>query len=977
MADRIRIFISSPGDVVEERRRTAIVINRLAHEFARFFDVSAVLWEYEPMLASGSFQDAIVRPSDADIVVLILWSRLGTPLPDPYQGIDGRRPVTGTEWEFEDALAHRRSAGVPDLLVYRKETPGRADFEHEDQLENARQQWRALQGFWSRHFVSDEGRFTAAFNTFRDLDGLEAALEQHLRQLLRQRLPSAAVRGDASEITWTGGSPFRGLEAYQAEHAAVFFGREQAEKEVIEALASQAEAGMAALVVLGASGSGKSSLIRAGVIPTLTVPGVVTGVSLWRSALFRPGGAVGDVFDRLARAMIQQGLPELPDTGIDIAALAQQWRTAPAQGAMPVGVGLRAAQNVNQSAASGAPRLVLLVDQLEELFTFTDTGERAGFVALLTALASSGQVWLILTMRSDFYHRIDDAPGLRELATGRQYSLAPPRPAEIGEIVRRPAAAAGLRYAIDEASGLGLDAIIAEAAAQDPAALPLLSFALDELYRRDIADSRSDTLTVVTYRAFGGLEGAIAERAEEVCAALPGDAVEAVLRELVTLREDQDEASVRPALRVDAATTPEREHVIESLVAARLIVSTGTPAGPVLRLAHEALIRHWPRLRDLIAADREFLRVRTRLQQDRDLWESEGRSVDLLLPRGKRLAEGAELLTTRRGDLDTGIAAFIEASVARERMLSRRQLRRTQIFAATVAVLGLAAIGFGIFAERQREAAAQNLVKARQGLARAKGQEGYLANNQGRYDDSLAAFREALQIREDLVKHGLKAPFEDRNIGVNRRDVANALRMKGDIPGAIDEYRSSQQQFDKLHAADPHDEKLRDDLAIDDVGLGELLVLQKDFDGGQTAFEAAIEVLQTLVADDPKTADWPNNLAVAHYDLGLMQLTQGKAADAAGHFAASWELRQELCDRYPQNTSFKLRLLYSDYQLGVSRYQQGDLDGALTALNAAEQLTTLKQVQNAFSAGDMALLQDALKQARADVGARDASPPKP
>jgi len=122
MADRrVRIFISSPGDVVEERRRAAIVINRLAHEFARFFDLSAVLWEYEPMLASGSFQDAIVRPSDADIVVLILWSRLGTPLPEPYCGIDGRRPVTGTEWEFEDALARRQLAGVPDLLVYRKE----------------------------------------------------------------------------------------------------------------------------------------------------------------------------------------------------------------------------------------------------------------------------------------------------------------------------------------------------------------------------------------------------------------------------------------------------------------------------------------------------------------------------------------------------------------------------------------------------------------------------------------------------------------------------------------------------------------------------------------------------------------------------------------------------------------------------------------------------------------------------------------
>ncbi|HTZ37152.1 MAG TPA: hypothetical protein VMB84_14065, partial [Stellaceae bacterium] len=470
MADqRLRIFISSPGDVADERRRAAIVINRLAHEFARFFDLTAVLWEYEPMLASGNFQDAIVRPSEADIVVMILWSRLGTPLPDPYQGIDGRRPVTGTEWEFEDALAHRRSAGVPDLLVYRKEAPGRADFDHEEQLEAARQQWRALQAFWSRHFVSDEGRFTAAFNTFRDLDGLEAALEQHLRQLLRQRLSGAASRGDASEITWTSGSPFRGLEAYQAEHAAIFFGREQAEKEVIEALAGNAEAGIAALVVLGASGSGKSSLIRAGVIPTLTVPGVVTGVSLWRSALFRPGGAVGDVFDRLAGAVVRQGLPELPGAGIETAALAQQWRGAPAQGALPVGGGLRAAQQAAPAAAAGAPRLVLLVDQFEELFTLADPGERAGFVALLTALAASGHVWLIATLRSDFYHRIDDAPGLRELATGRQYSLAPPRPAELGEIVRRPAAAAGLRYGIEEASGLGLDAIIAEAAAQDPA----------------------------------------------------------------------------------------------------------------------------------------------------------------------------------------------------------------------------------------------------------------------------------------------------------------------------------------------------------------------------------------------------------------------------------------------------------------------------------------------------------------------------
>lgn len=102
MAQPIKIFISSPGDVNDERRRAALVISRLKREFVRFFEISAVLWEYEPMLSSGHFQDIIDPPSAADIVVLILWSRLGTPLPAKtetreYKGLDGRTPVTGTE----------------------------------------------------------------------------------------------------------------------------------------------------------------------------------------------------------------------------------------------------------------------------------------------------------------------------------------------------------------------------------------------------------------------------------------------------------------------------------------------------------------------------------------------------------------------------------------------------------------------------------------------------------------------------------------------------------------------------------------------------------------------------------------------------------------------------------------------------------------------------------------------------------------
>ncbi|HTZ36612.1 MAG TPA: tetratricopeptide repeat protein, partial [Stellaceae bacterium] len=472
------------------------------------------------------------------------------------------------------------------------------------------------------------------------------------------------------------------------------------------------------------------------------------------------------------------------------------------------------------------------------------------------------------------------------------------------------------------------------------------------------------------YRRLGGLEGAIAERAEEVCAELPASAGAAVLRELVTLRQDQDEASARPALRAEAATTPEREQVVDLLVAARLVVSTGTPAGPVLRLAHEALIRHWPRLRDLIAADREFFRTRTRLQQDRDRWEAEGRPVDLLLPHGKRLAEGAELLATRGDDLDPGTAGFIAASVTRDRVLSRRQLRRTQIFAGTVAVLALAAIGFGGAAELQRVKAARSLVQAQQGLARAKGQEGYLALSQGRYDDALAAFRMALQIRETLVRNGLKEPIEQRNIGVNRRDVANSLRAKGDMPGAIAEYRSSRAQFEKLLAGKPGDELLRDDIAIDDIGLGELLTLQKDFDAARTEYAAGIEVLKALVADDPDKIDWPNNLSGAHYDLGMLLLRQGDAAGAAEQFTASQGLRRALCDKFPQSPVFKVRLLYADYQLGTARRRQGELDAALAAFTAAEGLAA--QVKDGLSAGDMGRVEQAVKETRDDIAARGA-----
>jgi hypothetical protein len=398
LPEPLRIFISSPGDVIEERRRAAIVIGRMRREFSRFFEISPILWEYEPMLASGHFQDVIEKPSNTDIVVVILWSRLGTDLPtDRYKGLDGRTPVTGTEWEFEDGLSAHRDKGTPDLLVYRKTSPAYVSFSNPDELARAHHQWDDLQAFWLRHFVNTDGTFKAAFNSFTELDGFEQQLTTHLRGLLQTHLKRLEEAGKGRAVAWHEGSPFMGLAPFDPQHAAIFFGRELAEQQVVETLARRAEAGEAFVAVLGPSGSGKSSLIRAGVLPLIESPGVVSVSSGWRRLILTPAELGADPFAGLAlRLMAVDALPEVAALG-SMADLAARLRTAPGEAALAIKAALYAAVGADgRKPGETPPRLILLVDQLEELFTSPgfDDEARAAFAALLTALAHSGAVWV-------------------------------------------------------------------------------------------------------------------------------------------------------------------------------------------------------------------------------------------------------------------------------------------------------------------------------------------------------------------------------------------------------------------------------------------------------------------------------------------------------------------------------------------------------------------------------------------------------
>lgn len=706
----LRIFISSPSDVRPERLIAERVVARLAREFAYHFRIEPVLWEREPLIATEHFQTMIQPPSETDIVVVILWSKLGTPLPaEKFRRLDGSAGVTGTEWEFEDAVRGYRERGAPDLLVYRKRTRVQTFLDDEAELERSREQKKILEQFWRRWFEDRAGGIKAASHSFDAAEEFEAQLETHLRGLIEEKVREVSGGALAPEegggIHWFKGSPFRGLQAFELEHAPVFFGRTRARNRLRELVQRRDLAREGFLLVFGASGSGKSSLVKAGLLADLLLPGMIGRVALVRHAIWTPAQGT----DRLATALME-ALPELGPLGWSAETLKPLLADSPETLLVPLRQALANAGRAAQLTEQAETRLCLVVDQLEELFTAGDIVPDA-FARLAAALARSGAAWVVATMRSDFFHRLEGVPLLAELAAGEgQYQLLPVEAAEIAEIVRRPAREAGLRFEVEAESGTSLDSELIAAASADKGALPLLEFTLDELWERRAADG---TLTFAAYRALGGLAGALAHRAEEVFVELDTATqaqLPALARALVTVGEDGT-ATARSARTADLAAV---QPLVDALVAARLLIADGT----VVRIAHEALIRHWPRLARQIEEDRTDLAARARVEQAAKRHAARP-DPSLLLPAGLPLSEAEDLLARRRGELGGEVIDFVERSSTARHESERRGRRRLQTAAALFAVLAVAAGGAAIYAvnqageaERQRGAAVASASEA-------------------------------------------------------------------------------------------------------------------------------------------------------------------------------------------------------------------------------------------------------------------------
>lgn len=537
-------------------------------------------------------------------------------------------------------------------------------------------------------------------------------------------------------------SPYRGLDLFEFEHADLFFGRTAAIAATRERLERQAESGTAFLLIYGMSGAGKSSLLRAGLLPALVNSGESQGAQVRRYCLFKPSEGSSPAAALLNSLQSQSALPEWAadrDVGKDVASL----DAAPDDVVPIVRSGLAAAAE-SQNANPQMARLIVAVDQMEELFTSRtiDPPAAAIFIEILSALARSGQVWVVGTIRADFYHRCGEIPEFSELKDGLgSFELLPPTGPEIAQMIREPARAAGMNFETAPDAG-DLADVIQQAATRNPGSLPLLEFVLDALYE---AGKDRRQMTFEAYRALGGLDGAVARRADDVAVNLPKDVqatLPAVISALTTVRDQDGKTTSWPAPMDEVASNPQHAALVEALIEARLLVSTeGPDARPMIRLAHEALLSSWPRARDIVTENQEFLATRSRVGTDARRWIAENRPPDLLLPAGKRLAEAEDILLNRAQELNHDIITYTEASlqardeqVQAEREAEAKQARleiegvrklaqRTRIAAIVTLILAIVAGAGALFGIKGQSEAERQAVAALSARDRAESAE--------------------------------------------------------------------------------------------------------------------------------------------------------------------------------------------------------------------------------------------------------------
>jgi len=451
-----------------------------------------------------------------------------------------------------------------------------------------------------------------------------------------------------------GQNPYRGLELFDVEHAPLFFGREALTEWLLDALKHKpSRVENRFLAIIGASGSGKSSLARAGLMAALK-EGKLDGSASWPRAICRPGV---EPFFSLAKALTSLAPESVSAVVFDRL-----------QGRKDGERSLHVASGLVLGEPPRAERLVVLVDQFEKIFTLcTDEAERRDLITNLlhAATVAGGRTIVVLTMRADFYPRCAAYADLAAALSDEQDLVGPMTDDELRRAIERPAHLAGLE------PEPGLIELLVDDIRGRTGALPLLQFALQEVWRR----REAHRLTIRAYRDIGQIEGALQRKADAVYDSFTPEQQELCRRIFLRLvqpgegsEDTRRRASLREVLPIDPAQAVAVRAIIGRLAdpESRLLTTerqqTATGEG-TLEVAHEALIRGWPQLRKWIETDRAGLRTHHRLTEAAREWaDAAVEAKEGSLYTDARLAVASEWANLHRDELGALEAAFLSAS---------------------------------------------------------------------------------------------------------------------------------------------------------------------------------------------------------------------------------------------------------------------------------------------------------------------------
>jgi WD40 repeat protein/DNA-binding SARP family transcriptional activator len=482
---------------------------------------------------------------------------------------------------------------------------------------------------------------------------------------LQADFPPLKMKFTGSEVPTPGDPPYKGLQYFDEADSDLFFGRELLTAKLVRRL-GDADAQFLS-VVIGASGSGKSSLVRAGLIPALKRGSTLSdgtkppqGSTDWQVHILTP---TANPLEALATELMRHS-DSIATTARLINDLTQDPRSL--------------ALFLSRARHSVPRHTILVVDQFEELFTLCrDEFEREAFIDNLLNLVSPGQsnTTLIVTLRADFYAHLAHYPELREAVAQQQEYIGPMTAEELRLAIEEPAKRGHWEFEP------GLVDLILRDVGDEPGALPLLSHALLETWKR----RSGHTLTLKGYADAGGVHGAIAHTAESMYQnLLPEEQTIArdIFLRLTELGEGTEDTRRRTSfdeLMSSAENADEVRAVLNILAHARLVTLSENSA----EVAHEALIREWPTLREWLTHDREGLRLHRHLTEAAYEWELLGRDSGALY-RGAHLSQAREWAALHPNALNMGEREFLAASINQEQheQQEREDQQRRELAAA-------------------------------------------------------------------------------------------------------------------------------------------------------------------------------------------------------------------------------------------------------------------------------------------------------